>query len=155
MKVLKKSKINCEAEKSTRYNQLGEFERIPSWLQKITEGDDLFTPTAHVNEYESEFELKIELAGLIKPSLKTEVSGKLLFLSGQRKIDKVESFVLKYRLSHKCDESSMILNYQDGLLTIFINKKIADKRKKISLSDFFKSINIFSAEEMSTDPKAS
>lgn len=109
-------------------------------------GNGSFTPSVDVAETETQFEIEAQLPGLKKEEIKIELENGRLTISGERILKNEEkeknyhrlethygSFSRSFYLPDSIDEESVEAKYNDGILSITINKKEEKVKKSIQI----------------------
>ncbi len=107
---------------------------------------DRFVPSIDVSETDKEFVVDVYLPGIEKKDIQLNVENGMLNISGERifknedkgrRYHRVEteygSFNRKLQLPDNVDEDSIIANYNNGILTITIEKSEDKVKKQISI----------------------
>lgn len=132
-----------------RYNSLRDFERnaIPRTftdlmdsffdeaLQNRRSFEGTFNPKMDIIENETLFEIRVTLPGLKKEDIRIDLENRNLTISGERKMEEhkdgvryhlVESsygsFSRSLTLPENVDRESVSASFEDGILTVIINK---------------------------------
>ena len=120
--------------------------------------DDFFTPTftnqslanqiipsVDIYEKEDKVYFEAELPGFNKEDLQVDVKGKLLTLSGERKVEREENensyrkerkygkFERSFHLGFEADVESVSATYENGILTIEVAKPQEVQKKQITI----------------------
>ena len=120
--------------------------------------DDFFAPLATDNEPQKNFIpfvdiyekddvifFEAELPGFKKEDLKVDVVGKIITLSGERKVEEKDGenryrnerrygrFERSFQLSFEADSNSVKAKYEDGILTLEVPKPAEQQVKQIQI----------------------
>ncbi len=105
-----------------------------------------WSPSADISETDKEYIVRAELPAVKKEDVKVTVDGGMLTLQGERKQKKDEktekfhrvesfygSFMRQFSLPQNAESGAIRCESQDGVLTIHIPKKAAEKPKQIEI----------------------
>lgn len=106
-----------------------------------------WAPSADISETDKEYLVRAELPAVKKEDVKVTVDGGMLTIQGERKQQKEEktekfhrmesvygSFSRTFSLPENIDADKIICESKDGILTIHIPKKEAEKHKPIEIA---------------------
>ena len=132
-----------------RYNPLRDFERnaVPRTFTELMDSffdealqnrrsfEGTFNPKMDIIENETLFEIRVTLPGLKKEDIRIDMENRNLTISGERKMEEhkdvvryhlVESsygsFSRSLTLPENVDRESVSASFEDGILTVIINK---------------------------------
>jgi len=113
----------------------------------VTVRNNGFTPSIDVSESDDSYEVQVQLPGMNKEDITVNLEDRVLSISGERKFKdeqkekryhKVEtrygSFRRSFQLPENIDSDSVKASYQDGVLTITIDKSSEKVEKRIDIS---------------------
>ena len=113
----------------------------------VTVRNNWFTPSIDVSETDKNYEVQVQLPGMNKDDITVNLEDRVLSISGERKFKdeqkektyhKVEtrygSFRRSFQLPDNIDPESVNASYQDGVLTITIDKSSEKVEKRIEIS---------------------
>ena len=105
-----------------------------------------WSPRVDISETEKEFKITAEIPGIKREDVKISIEDGVLTVHGERKEEKEEkghklhrverfygSFSRSFVLPQNTDEKHVDATFKDGLLTLVIPKKEADKPKSIEV----------------------
>lgn len=111
----------------------------------VSNGFD-FSPSANLEETESEYILKIDVPGMKKEDFKIEVDNNQLTVSGERKEEKEEkgrrrylaecyygSFMRSFTLPHAVSEKDVKAKYSEGVLSVHVPKMESSAVKTVAV----------------------
>ncbi len=111
-------------------------------VQKV----ETFTPVVNEKVDEKGYTLEIDLPGVKKENIEISVNDGILTISGERKLEKkeekenytrIESFFGRFERSFKlpadADSDNIEAKYEDGVLKVFIPRKVKPEGKKIEI----------------------
>lgn len=142
-----------------RWDPFGDMDRMVnrlmpqsfwSWPRLATDeegGTKLeWSPSADISETEKEYLVRAELPAVKKEDVHVTVEGGMLTIEGERKQQREEknekfhrvesvygSFSRSFSLPESADTTSIKCESKDGMLTVHIPKKEAEKRKPIEI----------------------
>ncbi|MEX0995240.1 MAG: Hsp20/alpha crystallin family protein [Balneolaceae bacterium] len=106
-----------------------------------------FVPKIDVSETEKQYEIEVQLPGMKREDINVQLEDGRLNISGERKVEnetkdktfhKVESsfgsFTRSFQLPDNIDQESVKAAYENGILTITIDKSEEKAKKQISIS---------------------
>lgn len=106
-----------------------------------------FTPSIDVSETDKNYEVQVQLPGMNKEDITVNLEDRVLSISGERRFKdeqkektyhKVETrygaFHRSFQLPDNIDEDSVKASYQDGVLSITIDKSSEKVEKRIEIS---------------------
>ncbi len=134
-------------EPTTRWDPASDLQSLSTLMSRFLEGfgdappvlDGAFIPAADIEETDDAFIIEAELPGISKKDVDVSLSGRRLTISGERK-EKERVGVLRRRvrsmgtfryevvLPADVDEDSVDARLHDGVLTVRVAKRAADKR---------------------------
>jgi HSP20 family protein len=107
---------------------------------------DVFVPAVNEKITEKGYELQIDLPGVKKGNIEIAVNDGILTISGERKLERkeekenytrIESFFGRFERSFKlpadADTENVEAKYEDGVLKVFIPRKVKPAGKKIEI----------------------
>ncbi len=113
----------------------------------LRQQDTVWSPQVDVSETESAYEIKAEMPGMDKKNIKVAYNDEVLTLSGEKNQEKDEKsknyrrmervygrFERSFRLPLKVKAEEIKANYQDGVLTVEIQKAEEAQVKDIAVS---------------------
>lgn len=105
-----------------------------------------WSPRVDISETEKEFQITAEIPGIKREDVKISIEDGVLTVHGERKEEKEEkghklhrverfygSFSRSFTLPQNTDEKHVDATFKDGLLTLVVPKKEADKPKSIEV----------------------
>ena len=138
---------------TTLWDPFAEIERLNRQLQGYLDSwnnvpsllGDGFTPLADVEETDDAFHVEIELPGIKKDDVTIEVAGRRLTVSGERKRKErigilrrrtrsVGRFYYEVVLPGDIDDSAIVANLDDGVLTVTVPKAASERPRRIAIS---------------------
>ena len=133
-------------EQPTRWDPASDLQSLNTLMSRFLEGfgdvppvlDGGFVPAADIEETDDAFIIDVELPGISKKDVDVSLSGRRLTISGERK-EKERVGVLRRRvrsmgtfryevvLPADVNEDSVDARLHDGVLTVHVAKRAADK----------------------------
>ena len=105
-----------------------------------------FSPKINISENEKQFMIDVEVPGMDKNDIDVSLENRQLTISGKRKFDNEEkdtryhrvethfgSFTRSFRLPDSVDEGSINAKYNNGILSITIDKSEEQMKRQISI----------------------
>jgi HSP20 family protein len=134
-----------------RWDPYREFQRIFSQLQgagggTVEEGrPESFVPIADVEERDDSFVIELDVPGVKKDDVDISMAGRRLVVAGKRK-EKERAGILRRRdrlvgefrfeieLPTEIDEANVKASLDDGVLTLTVPKRQAERPRRIAVS---------------------
>ena len=105
-----------------------------------------FSPKINISENEKQFMIDVEVPGMDKNDIDVSLENRQLTISGERKFENEEkdtryhrvethfgSFTRSFRLPDSVDEGSINAKYNNGILSITIDKSEEQMKRQISI----------------------
>jgi HSP20 family protein len=134
-------------EPTTRWDPASDLQSLSTLMSRFLEGfgdvpglDGAFVPAADIEETDDGFLIEVELPGVDKKDVDVSLSGRRLTISGERK-EKERTGVLRRRvrsvgafryevvLPADVDEDSVEARLHDGVLTVRVAKRAANRHQ--------------------------
>lgn len=102
-------------------------------------------PSVDIYEKDDSVFFEVEVPGFDKDNLKVDIKGKVLTLSGERKVENEEkgesyrrerrfgSFERSFQLGFEAGEESVEAKYENGILTVSVTKPAEQQKKQIEI----------------------
>ncbi len=115
-------------------------------VSKSTTLANQFVPSVDIYEKDEKVVFEAEVPGFNKEDLKVDVKGKLVMLSGERKIEREEDensyrkerrygkFERSFHLGFEADSDAVEAKYENGILTIEVQKPQEIQAKQITIN---------------------
>ena len=135
-----------------RLHPLSELQQLRRELDRLTDlwrggsvgSLDTFTPVADVEETDDSFTVELELAGVQRPDIDIEVSGRWLSVRGERKEKErvgilrrrdrvVGTFSYEITLPGTVVEDEVSADLADGVLTVRLPKPASERPRRIPI----------------------
>ncbi|MCU1498166.1 MAG: heat shock protein Hsp20 [Acidimicrobiales bacterium] len=142
--------VRDQTDQPTRWDPLGDMQRLQTQFGRILEGMDLplaaegFVPLADVEETEDAYLVELELPGVDKKDIDISLSGRRLTVTGERK-EKERVGVLRRRtrsvgqfnyeivLPEAVEGDDISASLNDGVLVLRIPKATAQRARHIEV----------------------
>lgn len=105
-----------------------------------------FSPKINISESEKQYMIDVEVPGMDKKDIDVSLENRQLTISGERKFENEEkdtryhrvethfgSFTRSFRLPDSVDENSINAQYNNGILSITIDKSEEQMKRQISI----------------------
>ena len=144
------SESRSTAIQPTRRDAMNDWNELPNRLGQLLEAwprpwllEDDF-PRVDIEETDDSYIIELDLPGLDKSDINTEIAGRRLIVSGVRK-EKERAGVLRRRsrpvgefryeivLPGKIDADRVTAKFEDGVLTVEVAKPSTEKPKRIKI----------------------
>jgi len=112
----------------------------------VTTRKHTFVPKIDLFETEKQYVIEVHLPGMKRDDITVQIENRRLNISGERKLEnetkdktfhKIESsfgsFTRAFQLPENIDQESVEATYEDGILTVTINKTKDKVKKQISI----------------------
>jgi HSP20 family protein len=114
--------------------------------EAVATNDASFSPNINISETDNKLSIDVDIPGMNKEDINVNLENGTLTISGERKnkseeegrtFHRVEtrygSFKRSFQLPDNVDEESVEASYENGILTIDIDKKEEKVRKQINI----------------------
>lgn len=114
--------------------------------EAVANRSSTFTPNINISETEDHFSIEVEIPGMKKDDINLNVENRTLAISGERKqkseedgrrFHRVEThygaFNRSFQLPEHVDEDSIEATYENGVLSVKMDKREEKLKKKIAI----------------------